>query len=89
MVDEAMAGFQDRFPEWMWRNNAMRDFVLWLRDFNSSSGRHFPVQLLGLDIYSLHRSMDEVVKYLVDAGEVTYGLVRRTNLALELPTLVY
>jgi hypothetical protein len=43
MVDEAMAGFQDHFFMWMWWNNAMRDFVLWLRDFNSSNGRHFPI----------------------------------------------
>jgi len=71
-VDEAMAGFRDRFPEWMWLNDSMRDFVLWLRHFNkmASSSNRFPVQLLGLDIYSLHRSMDEVVNYFMDAGEI-------------------
>lgn len=68
-AEEAMAGFRERFPRWMWFNDAMRDFVLWLRHFNASRRKRFPVQLLGLDIYSLHRSMDEVVNYLMDAGE--------------------
>jgi len=74
-VDQAMAGFKDRFPEWMWLNNVMREFATWLRDFNRSRSLQesetprLPVQLLGLDIYSLFRSVDEVIEYLVDAGE--------------------
>ena len=74
-VDQAMAGFKDRFPEWMWLNNVMREFATWLRDFNRSRSLQksetprLAVQLLGLDIYSLFRSVDEVIEYLVDAGE--------------------
>ena len=69
-VDQAMSGFRDRFPKWMWWNNAMKEFVTWLRDFNANNTtRSLPVQLLGLDIYSLFQSVDQVIDYLVDAGE--------------------
>jgi erythromycin esterase-like protein len=30
---EALAGFQ-RFPEWMWRNQVMVDFVEWAKKHN-------------------------------------------------------
>lgn len=32
-LDEAMGSFM-RFPAWMWRNKAMKDFLVWLRDYN-------------------------------------------------------
>lgn len=61
----ALGGFE-RFPSWMWRNTAVRDFVEWLRDNNrrSSSQHRRQAGFYGLDLYSLHRSMDEVVGYL-------------------------
>ncbi len=33
----ALTGFQ-RFPAWMWRNTEVRDFVEWLRDYNTGRG---------------------------------------------------
>jgi erythromycin esterase-like protein/predicted phosphoribosyltransferase len=64
-ADEALGGFE-RFPTWMWRNVVTRDFVDWLRAHNarwgSASGRG--VGFYGLDLYSLHRSMHEVIDYL-------------------------
>ena len=61
---EALAGF-DRFPAWMWRNADVLDFVGWLRDHNDHvySLEH-QVGFYGLDLYSLHKSMDEVISYL-------------------------
>ena len=66
-----MAGLEERFPTWMWRNDAMEDFVVWLHSFNQArqSAGKLPIQLLGLDIYSLFRSIDEVIDYLSNAGE--------------------
>ena len=32
-ASQALEGFK-RFPTWMWRNDVVRDFVQWLRDFN-------------------------------------------------------
>jgi len=62
---DALRGFQ-RFPSWMWRNTAVRDFVEWLRAENrrSRSQHRRQVGFYGLDLYSLHRSMEEVVSYL-------------------------
>ncbi|MGZ8801630.1 MAG: erythromycin esterase family protein, partial [Mycobacterium sp.] len=67
---EALSGFE-RFPAWMWRNTVVRDFVDWVHGHNQhrreSGGRQ--TGFYGLDLYSLHRSMQEVIGYLenVDA----------------------
>lgn len=63
-ADEALSGFE-RFPAWMWRNTVVSDFVDWLRAHNrlhASDGRQ--AGFYGLDLYSLHRSMGEVIAYL-------------------------
>ncbi|MGZ4513670.1 MAG: erythromycin esterase family protein [Mycobacterium sp.] len=64
-AEEALRGFQ-RFPTWMWRNTVVRDFADWLREHNqrrsADGGRQ--AGLYGLDLYSLHRSMHEVISYL-------------------------
>jgi erythromycin esterase-like protein len=63
--EEALRGFE-RFPAWMWRNTVVRDFVGWLRWHNgrcAADGRR-QTGFYGLDLYSLHRSMQEVIGYL-------------------------
>jgi len=64
-ADEALSGFE-RFPAWMWRNTVVRDFVEWLRARNRQEGSNGQRQagFYGLDLYSLHRSMHEVITYL-------------------------
>jgi erythromycin esterase-like protein len=50
----------------MWRNTVVRDFVGWLRWHNGrcvTDGRG-QTGFYGLDLYSLHRSMQEVIGYL-------------------------
>lgn len=60
----AMSGFL-RFPQWMWRNADVLDFVGWLREFNDAlSGDAGKVGFYGLDLYSLHASMAAVLDYL-------------------------
>ena len=61
---EALSGFK-RFPQWMWRNADVLDFVGWLREHNDEQraadrkcGFH------GLDLYSLHASIESVLAYL-------------------------
>jgi erythromycin esterase-like protein/predicted phosphoribosyltransferase len=64
-ADMALSGFE-RFPAWMWRNTVVRDFVDWLRIRNrrhESNGRR-QAGFYGLDLYSLHRSIQEVITYL-------------------------
>jgi erythromycin esterase-like protein/predicted phosphoribosyltransferase len=63
-AEEALRGFR-RFPAWMWRNTVVEEFVGWLRDFNDSlPDRATRVGFYGLDLYSLHASMEAVVSYL-------------------------
>jgi erythromycin esterase-like protein len=54
-----------RFPQWMWRNADVLDFVGWLRAHNDSLARHRArVGFYGLDLYSLHASIAAVLRYL-------------------------
>ena len=63
-ADEALSGFR-RFPAWLWRNVEMLRFVTWLRARNDQAReREAAVGLYGLDLYSLHASMEAVVAYL-------------------------
>ncbi|OSC24431.1 hypothetical protein B8W69_21475 [Mycobacterium vulneris] len=64
-ADAALSGFE-RFPAWMWRNTVVRDFVDWLRLRNQRQGAngHRQAGFYGLDLYSLHRSLQEVISYL-------------------------
>jgi protein-L-isoaspartate(D-aspartate) O-methyltransferase len=53
-----------RFPTWMWRNNEVREFVEWLRGENAEREPRERVAFHGLDLYSLHNSIREVLDYL-------------------------
>src|SRR5687767_6400732 len=59
---EALGGFQ-RFPTWMWRNADILDLVGWLRNHNAK-GPAGKVGVYGLDLYSLHTSIEAVIRYL-------------------------
>ncbi len=61
---EALGGFQ-RFPQWMWRNADVLDFVGWLREHNDEqSFEDRKCGFYGLDLYSLHASIEAVLVYL-------------------------
>ena len=61
---DALDGFR-RFPQWMWRNADVLDFVGWLREFNDPVPNDArKVGFYGLDLYSLHASMAAVLDYL-------------------------
>ncbi len=64
-AERALSGFE-RFPAWMWRNTVVRDFVDWLHAHNARrrSSDERQTGFYGLDLYSLHRSMREVIDYL-------------------------
>jgi erythromycin esterase-like protein/predicted phosphoribosyltransferase len=64
-AEQALRGFE-RFPGWMWRNVVVRDFVDWLHSHNRRCRDSETPQagFYGLDLYSLHRSMAEVIDYL-------------------------
>jgi erythromycin esterase-like protein/predicted phosphoribosyltransferase len=63
-AEEALRGFE-RFPTWMWRNTAVLDFAGWLRERNDRVGNEQrKAGFYGLDLYSLRRSMAEVISFL-------------------------
>src|SRR5687768_12789668 len=62
-AERALSGFT-RFPVWMWRNADVLDFVGWLRAYNESARPERVVGFYGLDLYSMHASMEAVISYL-------------------------
>jgi erythromycin esterase-like protein len=73
----SLEGFQ-RFPTWMWRNQVVLEFVRWLRATNDA--RSLPTQKVrfyGLDFYSLHTSIGEVIRYLEEVDPPQSLLARQ------------
>lgn len=64
-----------RFPTWMWANAQVLDFVQWLRQYNSSFNKD--VGYYGLDLYSLHASIEAVLNYLEDVDRETASIARQ------------
>jgi erythromycin esterase-like protein len=66
--EQCLEGFR-RFPNWMWRNIDVLEFVEWLRGYNDRQPPERRTGFYGLDLYSLHSSIHAVVRYLerVDA----------------------
>jgi len=63
-AEESLQGFK-RFPQWMWRNADVLDFVGWLREYNDMHRRgERKCGFYGLDLYSLHASIEAVLAYL-------------------------
>lgn len=60
---DALGGFR-RFPQWMWRNADVLDFVGWLQSHNDDAAPSRQAGFYGLDLYSLHSSMAAVIDYL-------------------------
>src|ERR1700682_1916512 len=61
---EALADFR-RFPAWMWRNTDVVEFIEWLREYNDAlPATSTKAGFYGLDLYSLHASMEAVLRYL-------------------------
>ncbi|HEV8094101.1 MAG TPA: erythromycin esterase family protein [Burkholderiales bacterium] len=70
---EAALGDFTRFPRWMWRNSEVVNFLRWLRAHNASLAEQRRAGFYGLDLYSLHRSIEAVLEYLdkVDPAAAT------------------
>jgi erythromycin esterase-like protein len=68
-ADSALGDF-NRFPRWMWRNDDVVEFLTWLRGWNGGRELRDRVGFYGLDLYSLHASIEAVLRYLrtVDPG---------------------
>lgn len=62
-AEESLRDFR-RFPLWMWRNTDVLDFVGWLKTRNDNLNIHQKAGFYGIDLYSLHASMEAVLGYL-------------------------
>jgi erythromycin esterase-like protein len=62
-ADDALAGFR-RFPAWMWRNVDVLEFADWLRAANANRPAEERTGFYGLDLYSLHASIEAVIGFL-------------------------
>lgn len=56
-----------RFPEWMWKNKEVLNFVDWLKEYNTKNNN--TIGFYGLDLYGLENSIDLVIKYLENIDE--------------------
>jgi protein-L-isoaspartate(D-aspartate) O-methyltransferase len=65
-----------RFPTWMWRNNEVRAFVDWLREYNTHRSPEARVAFHGLDLYSLYDSIRAVLAYLDRVDPATAKIAR-------------
>jgi protein-L-isoaspartate(D-aspartate) O-methyltransferase len=53
-----------RFPQWMWRNVEVANFVDWLRAHNAALHPDNHAGFFGLDIYNMNASIAAVIEYL-------------------------
>ncbi|OIQ79177.1 erythromycin esterase [mine drainage metagenome] len=83
--DDATSALDDFecFPQWMWRNREVLDFVAWLRTYNTDRGPQARVGFYGLDLYSLYRSADAVIRYLQQVDPEQAEIARGRYAALD------
>jgi erythromycin esterase len=60
----------NRWPTWMWSNWEVAAFIWWLQKFNKSEAKQ--IGFYGLDVYSLHESLELVTNYLKDKDPEAY-----------------
>lgn len=66
----------------MWKNEVMPPFIEWLKQYNDKILRETgnasnKISFYGMDLYSLHRSVKEVIKYLDKVDPSTAEKVRK------------
>ncbi|KAI1797722.1 hypothetical protein LXA43DRAFT_1070574 [Ganoderma leucocontextum] len=83
-LDAWKANVVNRFPKWMWTNEVMPPFIDWMKHHNQSvfeavNDPSQTVSFYGMDLYSLHRSAEQVVQYLetVDQEGAKYNCFER------------
>jgi erythromycin esterase-like protein len=63
-ASDALGDFR-RFPGWMWRNTVTLEFIQWLRAWNAERNVEEGLAgIYGLDLYSMHTSIEAVLGYL-------------------------
>ena len=60
-----LQGF-DRWPEWMWANNEIRELAEWMRNYNEDLPDDKKVGFYGMDVYGQWEAMDDLINYAVE-----------------------
>lgn len=60
---EALEEF-NRWPEWMWANEEIRDLMEWLKTSNAGKPAGEKTGFYGLDVYGIWESLDAIYEYL-------------------------
>ncbi|HUW97551.1 MAG TPA: erythromycin esterase family protein [Acidiferrobacter sp.] len=81
-AESALSDFA-RFPRWMWRNQEMLEFIVWLRSHNAALPPARRTGVYGLDLYSLYRSADAVIRYLEETDPDQAAIARNTYAVLD------
>lgn len=88
-ADDALSDFL-RFPNWMWRNTEVENFIGWLTQYNANyrNPEHNPAQappirFYGLDLYSLSSSLHAVLTYLDNVDPLAARLARQRYSCLD------
>lgn len=67
-----------RFPTWMWGNEQVVELLAWMREHNRTAGDHAnQVGFYGLDVYSLHASLQAVLHHLDEIDEELAEVARQ------------
>jgi erythromycin esterase-like protein len=73
---DALGDFR-RFPAWMWRNAVVVDFIEWLRNWNEQhASEGGSAGFYGMDLYSMHTSIESVLGYLDKVDPQAAGRAR-------------
>lgn len=80
--ETAFADF-DRFPRWMWRNRQAAELARRLRGYNAGRALERRVGFYGLDLYSLYRSAEAVIRYLQSVDPEQGARARRAYACLD------
>jgi erythromycin esterase len=62
-IREVLESFE-RWPTWMWANEEVEQFAVWLRDHNHDRPPAEQVGFYGLDVYSLWASLRVIIDFL-------------------------
>lgn len=81
-VATALAAFE-RWPRWMWANWEVAAFASWLREHNREFAEGTRASFYGLDVYSLHESLEAVVRWLTEHRPDAVDAARRAFACFE------
>ena len=76
-IDAAMA-FIDRWPLWMWRNQEVKELLVWLHEYNKDLEPGERVGFYGIDLYAKRDAIRNVISFLEGYDRTLASRAERT-----------